>query len=121
MNYALARSIVGSLRVTGSCEEPLVKLIKFGRLDWQRTLPWLADSGLALYFLKRASHSDLHDALPAQIRDHLRRNLANNRRRIAEMKTEFGSLNLYFKAAGVEYVVLKGFALVPDYCPDASL
>src|SRR5438046_2472712 len=62
-----------------------------------------------------------HEALPAPIRDHLRRNRASNRRRIAEMKTEFGSLNCRFKAAGVDYVVLKGFTLIPDFCPDASL
>jgi len=121
MNRALARCIVGSLRVTGSLEEPLAKLVKFRRPDWERTLPWLADSGLALYLLKRASQSDLHEALPAPIRDHLRRNRASNRRRIAEMKTEFGSLNCRFKAAGVDYVVLKGFTLIPDFCPDASL
>src|SRR5947208_14938667 len=101
MNRALARCIVGSLRVTGSLEEPLAKLVTFRRPDWERTLPWLADSGLALYLRKRGSQSDLHEALPAPIRDHLRRNRASNRRRTAGMKTEFGSRHPRSNAAGV--------------------
>jgi hypothetical protein len=37
------------------------------------------------------------------------------------MRQEFDSLNLQFERAGIEYAVWKGFALIPEYCPDACL
>jgi len=121
MNRALAQCVVESLRVTGPFEEPLVRLGTFSRRDWQQTLPWLDDGGLALYLLDRVNGSGLREVLPIEIEARLGRNLDSNRRRLAEMKEEFESLNRRFEAAGVEYAVLKGFALIPDYCPDAVL
>ena len=121
MNRPLAQCIVEALCVSGSSEDCLARLGSFGLGDWQRTLPWLDDSGLALYLLERISHSEFHNAFPVRIEARLRRNLASNQQRVAEMKREFASLNLGLEAAGVEYAVLKGFALAPDYCPDAAL
>jgi hypothetical protein len=48
-------------------------------------------------------------------------NLAGHRQRVAAMAQEFDSLNRQFECAGVEYAVWKGFALIPEYCPDACL
>jgi len=121
MNPALARCIVGSLRVTGPCQEPLARLGNFGRPEWERTLSWLDDSGLALYLLERVDRAGAHSAVPESIRARLRQNLASNRQRLAEMKREFEFFNGRFEAAGVEFAALKGFALVPDFCPDAAL
>ena len=121
MNRALAQCVVESLRVTGPFQEPLARLRTFSRRDWQQTLPWLDDSGLALYLLDRVNRSGLSQTLPDEIESRLRGNLDSNRRRLAEMKEEFGSLNRRFESAEVKYVVLKGFALIPDYCPDAGL
>ena len=121
MNRLLAQCIVGSLGVAGSCEEHLERLNRFGQRDWQKVLPWLDDSGLALYLLERTHPATSRRVLPAEVRTRLEGNLANNQRRLAAMKSEFASLNRNFEAAGVEYAVLKGFALVPDYCPDAAL
>jgi hypothetical protein len=121
MNRALAQCVVESLRVTGPFEELLVRLGTFSRRDWQQTLPWLDDSGLALYLFERLHQSGLRQALPVEIEARLLGNLDSNRRRLAKMREEFASLNRRFEAAGVEYAVLKGFALVPDYCPDAGL
>lgn len=121
MNRALTQCVVESLRVSGPFEESLVRLGTFSRRDWPQTLPWLDDSGLALYLLDRKNRSGLRQALPVEIEARLRANLDSNRRRLAEMKEEFESLNRRFEAAGVEYAVLKGFALIPDYCPDAGL
>jgi hypothetical protein len=121
MNRSLARCVVASLGVTGPTDECLASLGTFRRRDWQRTLPWLDDSGLALYLLERIERTGPRPVLPAEIDAHLRRNLASNRRRLAAMREEFGSLNRRFEAAGVKYAVLKGFALIPDYCPDAAL
>ena len=37
------------------------------------------------------------------------------------MAEEFDLLNRRFERAGIEYAVWKGFALIPEYCPDACL
>ena len=121
MNRALIQSIIESLRVTGAREEPLSRLSVYHEHEWQRVLPWLDESGLGLYLLKRVSDLDSLYVLPASIQTRLQRDLATNRRRLSVMKEEFDSLNRYFSAAGVDYVVLKGFALVPEYCPEAAL
>jgi len=121
MDSALAQCIVESLRITGSCEASLARLRTFSRRDWLRTLSWLDDSGLALYLLERVNRLDASDVLPREVKGHLERGLASNRQRLLEMRGEFAALNGRFEAAGVEYVVLKGFALIPAFCPDAGL
>ena len=121
MNRALIQSIVDSLRVTGTNEQPLASLGLFPEREWYRVLPWLDESGLGLYLLRRLDDSHTLAALPPTVRNQLQQNLAVNQRRLSVMKTEFDSLNRCFSAANVEYVVLKGFALIPEYCPDASL
>ena len=121
MNRALIQCVVESLRVAGPPQGSLARLRRCGERDWQRILPWLDESGLGLYFLKRLSDMNSLDAVPAKIRAQLQRNLATNQRRLAVMKEEFDSLNRAFTAAGVDSVVLKGFALIPEFCPDAAL
>jgi hypothetical protein len=59
--------------------------------------------------------------LPAAIRTRLEQDLIANQCRVAVLKEEFGSLLHAFTEAGVDFVVLKGFALVPEFCPDAAL
>lgn len=120
MNHALARCIVGSLRLASAGEEPLSRLGNFNQSDWARTLPWLDDSGLALYLLERIDRTGMKDALPGPIRARLERNLDSNRQRVAVMRREFEDLNGRFQDAGVVFAALKGFALVPDFCPDAA-
>ena len=44
MNPALARCIVGSLRVTGPCQEPLARLGNFGRHTPFSIAFWMRDS-----------------------------------------------------------------------------
>jgi hypothetical protein len=121
MNRNLVRCIVESLRVTGPNEESLARLRTFSERDWKHVLTWLDESGLGLYLLRRLSELDLLDALPTEIRTQFQCNQDTNRRRLSIMKEEFASLNRHFAAAGVDYVVLKGFALVPEFCPDAAL
>ena len=47
--------------------------------------------------------------------------IADHRLRLAAMTSEFDSLNRHFECEGIKYAVLKGFALIPEYCPDACL
>jgi len=121
MDRRLVQSIVESLRVDVPREARLAGFESFGLRDWQRTLSWLDDSGLALYLLERLNQSDSLQLLPLAIQSRLQHNLASNQRRVAEMKEEFRALNGRFDEAGVKYAVLKGFALVPNFCPDAAL
>lgn len=121
MNRKLAQGIVRTLGVSGPAEERLGALTGFGKADWQGTLPWLDDSALGLYLLARVAGAGQAPILPVAIRARLERNLEANRQRLEAMKVEFSSLNRHLEASGVEYAVLKGFALVPEYCPDAAL
>jgi hypothetical protein len=44
-----------------------------------------------------------------------------NRQRVGEMSHRFDSLNKKFNDAGVQYAVLKGLSLIPQFCADAHL
>jgi hypothetical protein len=51
----------------------------------------------------------------------LERDFAANERRVRDLAVRFGFLNQKFNEAGLRYAVLKGFSLVPQFCPDATL
>lgn len=121
MNRDLCREIVGCLRVAGPVEEHLQNLGKFRPRDWEASLNWLHLSGFALPFWDRLQKLGAMDAIPRQVGAGLAANLADHRLRVAAMRQEFDSLNLHFERAGIEYAVWKGFALIPEYCPDACL
>jgi hypothetical protein len=78
-------------------------------------------SGIALPFWDCLHRLGADDAVPRQAGAGLAANLAEHRGRVAVMMEEFDSLNRRFEFAGIEYAVWKGFALIPDYCPDAGL
>jgi len=121
MNRSLAQCIVECLRVGGPLDEPLARLRTFGERDWRQTLDWLHLSGLALLFWNHLQDQGCGAAIPRTVAERLTSNLADNRLRTAEMAREFDSLNQQLRQAGIPYAVLKGFALTPDFCPDASL
>lgn len=121
MNRALVREILNCLRVSGLPQMNLVRLQSLGRHHRGQTLAWLDQSGLALYFWMRLNELGAESALPPEARARLARNFADHRRRVADMAEEFGGLTGRLDDARVEYAVLKGFALIPEYCPDASL
>ena len=121
MNRDLCREIMGCLRVAGSVEGHLRSLRNFPARAWEASLDWLNLSGIALAFWDRLQRSGTEDTVPHPIRSVLAQYLADHRLRIAVMMREFDSLNGRFQRAGIEYVVWKGFALIPQYCPDACL
>jgi hypothetical protein len=51
----------------------------------------------------------------------LERDFAGQLQRVENMSQRFGLLNQKFKDAGIHYAVLKGFSLVPQFCPDPLL
>ncbi len=121
MNRALAREIVDCLSVSGSPKDHMAGLAGLGQRQWERILNWLDLSGLALLFWNRLKELASESVVPPAVRARLARNLRDHRLRIADMAGEFDSINRCLDAAGVKYAVLKGFALIPEYCPDASL
>ncbi len=121
MKRVLAQEIVGCLRVSGSPDANVARLRTFTRADWELALPWLDSSGLALYFWHHQKEIGADSVLPPEIKSRLARNLKDNHARVAQMAEECGLLNRFFEDAGVDYALLKGFAMIPDYCPGASL
>lgn len=89
--------------------------------DWRRGLRWLDASGLALYFRKQIGTAGLKECFPPEILKVLDERVAYNKQRTNELFKEFAAINSAFQKAGLHYVSLKGFTLVPDYCPDPSL
>ena len=121
MNRALARWIVDYLFQSGERGESLAPLEALSRRRWEQVVKWLDISGLTLMFWDQITKLDHKHLAPLEIRGQLDRNLADNRQRVAEMAREFDSINRCLESAAVEYAVLKGFALFPDYCPDLGL
>jgi len=121
MNWNLCRAIIGCLHVSGSVETHVGSLQKFPARDWEASLTWLDLSGIALAFWDRLQKLRAEDVVPAQSGAALAAKLADHRQRVAVMAQEFDSINRQFERAGIEYVVWKGFALIPEYCPDACL
>ncbi len=93
----------------------------FSARRWTRSLYWLDASGLALYFLDRVKSLGIQDALAAPTLNQLEQRHADNKQRTESMFGEFARINAAFGAAQLRYVNLKGFTLVPEFCPDLSL
>lgn len=121
MKPKLAEAVVGFLSFPGEACDQVPQLREFNQRDWDRTLRWLDDTGLALYFLQRLKDTGVADVLPALVLSGLERRLTANRKRVAHMARQFEFLNARFNESGVRYAVVKGLSLVPQYCPDASL
>jgi len=121
VNRYFARAITGYLTVSSWPGEHLMKLASFAHGDWQRGLEWLDQTGLALRLWDRLKASGAQGAVPPGIAVRLEQNMADHSSRVSSMAEEFDSINRVFEAAGIDHVVLKGFALAPEYTPDARL
>jgi hypothetical protein len=121
VNRVLAREIAGCLRVSGSPTEHLKNLASFSLSDWERAEEWLDHSGVALWFWDRLTKLGARDAVPPETAARMERILREHSIRVTCMAEEFDSINRSLANAGVQYAVLKGFALIPDYAPEARL
>jgi hypothetical protein len=86
-----------------------------------RFLRWLDQSGLALHFFARLRDAGELPNLRSDLRDVLGRRYQANAERMHSMFADFGVVNAAFRAACVRHAFLKGFALIPDFCPDIAL
>lgn len=121
MSRTLTEEIVEFLSFSGNASARLDRFKRFSSRQWTGALHWLDDSGLALYFLNKLNETAPTKKVPAWVVARLDENFAANQRRVNDLAQRFGFLNQKFDEAGVRYAVLKGFSLVPDFCPDASL
>jgi hypothetical protein len=99
----------------GTCAHELTHL---NRKEWERIFTWLDFSGLAFYFLQKLKQTNTTYAIPASVMSHLERNFEANRERVSYMSQRFTFLSQKFNDAGIRYAVLKGFSIVPEFCPD---
>jgi hypothetical protein len=89
--------------------------------EWQRLLPWLDTSGLALYFLDRLTELKQSEMLPPDVLARLQQNLADNTARTEGMIAEFSAIHREFQRAALKYATLKGFSLWPSSIPRPEL
>jgi hypothetical protein len=121
MNRKLQRAILQQLRVTNDKSYPPLLRASFSKREWEQALAWLDLSGLAIYFLQRIEASGASFTLPDHVRAGLERRNADNRLRAAGIQQEFTVLIESLEQARVNYAVLKGVSLLPDYCPEFEL
>lgn len=120
MNRPFAAAIVATFRDAEPAQHR-ARLQQFTGRTWERNFHWLDASGLALYFLQRLRNLNLENAVPGAVLSQLERRQVENKLRTGSLFEEFVRINEEFRRANTRYVALKGFTLVPDYCPDPSL
>ena len=116
-----AEAIVQFLSFAGDPRNHVEVVARLTPRAWQRVLRRLDDVGLSFYFLQRLEDCNATGAIPASALSRLQQNFASNQCRVEDMARRFDLINKKFNDAGIHYAVMKGFSLVPQFCPDASL
>ncbi|MGA6982550.1 MAG: nucleotidyltransferase family protein [Candidatus Sulfotelmatobacter sp.] len=121
MNRRLAETIIRYLSFSAENGESGDSLGGFNDRQWEDTFRWLDNANVALYLLQKLR--DTHDdgKLPPAVLSRLEQNYSDNRLRVDEMASAFAEVNERFRRFAVNYAVVKGFSLVPEFCPDAYL
>ncbi len=88
-------------------------LEQLSRKEWQRLMPWLDTSGLALYLYDRLLELNQADVLPPDVLARLQRNLSENTARTEGLFAELKALHCAFQSMELSYALLKGFSLWP--------
>jgi Uncharacterised nucleotidyltransferase len=114
-------ALVAFLGYASNSAEGLARLRTLSDRKWRKTLTWLDDAGLALYFFDKLKRTGLAHMIPLWVSCRLEQCLRANESRIFELSKQFDHLNRSFRKANINYAVVKGFSLVPEYCPDANL
>lgn len=121
MRSTPAEAITKFLSFSATSKDAVPKIAQFSPREWKHGEQWLNDSGLAFYFLQRVKDTNVGGAVPTNALSRIERNFASNHARVDDMAVRFNELNQRFEAAGIRYEVVKGFSLVPHFCPCAPL
>jgi hypothetical protein len=97
--------------------EAVLQLARLRSNDLARVLLHLDQTGLAIYLLHHLRQHHLFSAISPQLQMALNQRLGRNQFRAEDMFREFATVVRVFNRVGVNYAVLKGFSLVPDYSP----
>jgi Uncharacterised nucleotidyltransferase len=114
-------NVVGFLSFSGDHSDRVNAIEAFSRREWKHVQHWLDDAGLAFYFLQKLKDTHASDVIPPAVLSRLERNFLSNQLRMDDMSHRFDAINKRFNDAGVNYAVIKGFSLVPEFCPYAPL
>jgi hypothetical protein len=120
MNRHLAETIIRYLSFS-EIDDSGTSLGDFSLRQWEDTFGWLDNANLALYLFRKLRDTQADRKLPPEVMSRLERNYSRNQVRVAEMASEFAVVNEKFRQSGVHFAVMKGFSLVPGFCPDACL
>ena len=120
MNRKLADAIIGCLQLSGASYD-FGQMARFSPRDWERTMGWIDRAGLTLYLVERLRACRATEVLPARVLARFEQNLADNRCRVDHLLYETGCINEKFDQAGVQYVVIKGLSLWPEFCSNPYL
>jgi hypothetical protein len=116
-----AEDIVKFLSFSEQSGEAANAIEKFRPRDWNRVQQWMQDAGLTFFFLQRLIETNATRIVPPAVMSRLQRNFALNQTRTVDLSRRFQSINKRFDNLGVLYVVMKGFSLIPEFCPTAAL
>lgn len=120
MKPRLAEQIVSFLRLA-RVQECDPDFRKWNERQWARTMQWLDDSGLAFYFQQRLKEREATASIPDWVSAQLESNCSLNRQRTEDLGQRFARINALFTEAGIPYAAIKGFSLVPQFCPSSPL
>ncbi|HEV2401160.1 MAG TPA: nucleotidyltransferase family protein [Candidatus Sulfotelmatobacter sp.] len=112
-NQRIVEAILGALSFRGATPERLSSL---SQSEWQDLLLYADLSHLTLPLAVNCS-----GYLPEWVYNRVQQNLRDNTARAKAITTAYREVQGAFNAAGIEHIVLKGFAQCPDYVSDMSL
>jgi hypothetical protein len=83
----------------------------------EKFLNWMDRGNLSLYLLAQLNRHAAQDCVPSAFLDELEARLAQNRLRTDEWQRDFHAMSGALAQSGVPHVAMKGFTLVPEFCP----
>ncbi|MDT8067883.1 MAG: nucleotidyltransferase family protein [Terriglobia bacterium] len=121
----MTADVIQQRRAVLACFKPKPDLGEFLRITTsiERTqlLRWLDESGMAIYLVQRLAEHELFQQIDVDLRQALYQRTEANRRRTSVLLREFERVNTALQSVGIEYAVVKGFTLRPEFCPEPWL
>jgi Uncharacterised nucleotidyltransferase len=99
----------------------LPSLGKLGPSSRSKFLTWMDQGNLSLYLLHQLERQAAEDRLPREFRVALAERLALNRLRTDEWLRDFHAISSTLSDHDVPHVAMKGFTMVPEFCPSFEL